>query len=35
MQENENFEEHECQNTVAMKTSNFLDQDVSYQIVAR
>ena len=35
MQENKNFEKHACQNTVAMETSNCLDQDVSYQIVAR
>ena len=35
MQENQNFEKHACQNTVAMKTSNCLDQDMSHQIVAR
>ena len=28
-----NFEKHACQNTVAMETSNCLDQDMSYQIV--
>ena len=35
MQENQNFEKHASQNTVAMETSNCLDQDMSYQIVAR
>ena len=35
MQENQNFQKHACQNTVAMETSNSLDQDMSYQIVAR
>ena len=35
MQENEIFETHSCQNTVAMETSNCLGQDMSYQIVAR
>ena len=33
MQENQNFEKHACQNTVAME--NCSDQDMSYQIVAR
>ena len=33
MQENQNFEKHACQNTVAMETSNCLEQDMSYQIV--
>ena len=35
MQENQNYEKHACQNTVAMETSNCLAQDMSYQIVAR
>ena len=35
MQENQNFKKHACQNTVAMETSNYLDQDILYQIVAR
>ena len=35
MQENQNLEKHARQNTVAMETSNWLDQDMSYQIVAR
>ena len=35
MQENQFFEKHVCQNRVAMETSIFLDQDMSYQIVAR
>ena len=35
MQENHNFEKHACQNTVAMEASNRLDQDMSYQSVAR
>ena len=35
MQENQNFEKHACQNTVVMETSNCLDQDMLYQIVAR
>ena len=35
MQENENFEKHACQNTVSMETSNCLDHDMSYQIIAR
>ena len=33
MQENQNFEKHACQNTVAIETSNCLDQDMSCQIV--
>ena len=32
MQENQNFDKHACQNTVAMETSNCLDQNMSYQI---
>ena len=35
MQGNQNFEKHACQNTVATQTSNWLDQDMSYQIVGR
>ena len=35
MQENQNYEEHACQNTGIMETSNFLGQDMSYQIFAR
>ena len=35
MQENQNFEKHACQNMVAMEMLNLLDQDMSYQIVAR
>ena len=35
MQENQNFEKHECQNDVGMERSNCLDQEMSYQIVAR
>ena len=35
MQENQNFENHACQNAVAMETSNCLDQNMSYKIVAR
>ena len=35
IQENHNFEKHACQNTVAMETSNCVDQDMSHQIVAR
>ena len=35
MQENLNFEKHACQNTVAIEISSCLDQDKSYQIVAR
>ena len=35
MQENQNFEKHACQNTVAMGTPNCSDQDMSYKIVAK
>ena len=35
MQENQNYEKHACQNTVAMEKSNYLVQDMSYQNVAR
>ena len=35
MQEKQSFERHACQNTVAMETSNYLNQVMSYQIVAR
>ena len=31
----QNLEKRACQTTVAMETSNCLDQDMSYQIVAR
>ena len=34
-EEYQNFEKHACQNTVAMETSNCLDQDLSHQNVAR
>ena len=33
MQENKSFENHACQNMVAMEMSNCLDQDVSYQLL--
>ena len=35
MQETQNYEKRAGQNTVAMETSNFLSQDMTYQIVAR
>ena len=35
MRENGNFEKHACQNMVALETLNFLDQGMSYEIVAR
>ena len=35
MQEFKIWKKHACQTTVAMKTSNFLDQEMSYQIVVR
>ena len=35
MEENQNFEKCACQNTVAMETSNCLDQGMSHQIIAR
>ena len=35
MQENQNYEKHACQNTVAVETLKCLGQDMSYQIVAR
>ena len=35
MQVNQNFKNHACQNMVAMETTNCLDQELSYQIVAR
>ena len=34
MQENQIYEKHACQNTVAMETSNCLGQGMSYQNVA-
>ena len=34
-QENQTFEKHACQNAVSLETSNYLDQDMSDQIVAR
>ena len=33
MQENENFEKHACQNTVAMETSICLGQDMSTKLL--
>ena len=30
-----NFEKNACQNTIAMETSNYLLQDLSYDIVAK
>ena len=30
MQENQNYEKHACQNTVAMEMSKCLGQDMSY-----
>ena len=35
MQENRNFENYACQSTDAMETSNRLDQEMSFRIVAR
>ena len=35
MQENQNVKKHACQNMVVMEISNCLDQDMSYEIVAR
>ena len=33
MQENQNFEKHDCQNTVAMETSNCLDEDIHTKLL--
>ena len=35
MPENQNYEKHACQNTVAMERSKCVGQDMSYQDVAR
>ena len=35
MWKNQNFEKHACQNTVAKETSNWLNQQLPYQIIAR
>ena len=35
MQENQSFKKDACQNTVAMETSNCMDQDMLFKIVAR